>query len=886
MLEESLPQSFGSYDLVERLAQGGMAVIYRARTRGPHGFAKEVVIKKILPSLSGHDEFVTQFLDEARIAGSMTHPNIVQIYDVGQVDSDYYIAMEYVRGKHLGQVIRQVAKNEQSFPPSVALRILSDVASGLAFAHSAIDPSGHPLNIIHRDISPQNILIGFNGAVKLTDFGIAKAANKLFRTSAGVLKGKFAYMAPEQILGAEANKRTDLFSLGIVLWETLSGRRLFYAESDAETLRRVRKCEVPPLSVFVPDIDEELERTVGQLLESNPDNRYRDAPALIDDISRYLASGRISTEFSQVVRFMAGLFPDEAPRHAWLPIPADGETEAPGPGGAPEASRVPPEVADDSQKGPSTRDLTKPKAASPGPPGDVRAPVASLNPDKTAGQVHVVDGPEGPVPNPVAPSPAAMEQIEEYLGRADTLAITDLSLPAILHEGRSDDIMETVREPEHLSEGETERRMDGSIPPPQGSPRSLRESAAPGDMPWSFEPAGETRRDPAGYRDTSRDLRGAPDPDQPTATRREYRDPADTSRDMSGPPDTRRDMPGPPETRRDLPGVPSSPGSGSEGGAGISGYESPPPGSPREGGGVLSGPLAGDDLDDTGTNIPLGRKATQPMVGAVGEDESPTAAGNGRDGASVLGGSVESAEPQDRTIRSSSMEPIPMGPPDTHRMDGLAMEEEFDEPATIIDGSSSGGLGPQYGWGAPPGSPPPGGPSELPPPDEQPPPGPEPGPGQAWPSPQAEDQQDHPVVGEAPDDTTPIPPRSKLPIVLLVLVLLGVIGGGGWWLYLRYFTAPMTLVSPVSMKRGSLVVFATPGTASVIVNGVGLDPGSPAKIGGLVPGLVYKVVVKAKGWTTALRDVKLKPGETRTLEVTLVRTLEKKADGDGDGDDS
>ncbi len=307
-MNHKFPLQFGPYTLLEKIGQGGMAEIFRAHTSGPNNFTKEVAIKRILSHLSSNEDFVTQFLDEARIAGSLNHPNIVQIYDVAQVGNDYYIAMEFVDGKHLGQVIRRVAEKNSFFPIPAAVCIINDVAKALALAHSARDSMGQPLQIIHRDVSPQNILISYHGAVKLTDFGIAKAANKLYQTTAGVIKGKFSYLAPEQLTGAPASPSSDIFALGITLWEMLCNRRLFQGKTDIETIQLVQGCVVPPLSQYRTDADPAIEEILQRMVHRDPNVRYNHTHHVVHDLSHYLASRSVSEDMTVVGNFMAVLY--------------------------------------------------------------------------------------------------------------------------------------------------------------------------------------------------------------------------------------------------------------------------------------------------------------------------------------------------------------------------------------------------------------------------------------------------------------------------------------------------------------------------------------------------------------------------------------------------
>ncbi|HEY6065072.1 MAG TPA: protein kinase, partial [Thermoanaerobaculia bacterium] len=247
------PDRFGQYELLERIASGGMAELFRARRSGVEGFQKIVAIKKILPHIADNDEFITMFADEAKVAAQLNHPNIVHIYDLGKIESGgYFIAMEYVEGTDLRTILRSGRELELPLPTSLAVYIASKVASALDYAHRRRDARGEELRIVHRDVSPQNILISYEGEIKLCDFGIAKADRKVSRTESGSLKGKLQYMSPEQAWGKPIDHRSDLFSLGAVLHEMLTGERLFRGDSDMTVLELVRKADVPPPSRINP----------------------------------------------------------------------------------------------------------------------------------------------------------------------------------------------------------------------------------------------------------------------------------------------------------------------------------------------------------------------------------------------------------------------------------------------------------------------------------------------------------------------------------------------------------------------------------------------------------------------------------------------------------
>ncbi len=270
--------AFGRYQLLKKLASGGMGQIFLARAAGERGFEKLLVIKRILPHLAEDEEFITMFFDEARIAARLNHPNIVQIFDLGEVDGSYYLAMEYVAGEDLRRLSRHARSEGQPLPLGALCRIVADAAAGLDYAHKAKDAHG-PLNLVHRDVSPQNVLVGFDGAVKLIDFGVAKAAGRAQHTATGILKGKYAYMSPEQAEGEEIDHRSDVFALGIVFWEVLTGKRLFKGDTDVMTMRLVKDCAVPPPSRVEPSLPKAVDALVLKALAKHRDHRYPDAKA-------------------------------------------------------------------------------------------------------------------------------------------------------------------------------------------------------------------------------------------------------------------------------------------------------------------------------------------------------------------------------------------------------------------------------------------------------------------------------------------------------------------------------------------------------------------------------------------------------------------------------
>ncbi|MDX2021292.1 MAG: protein kinase [Deltaproteobacteria bacterium] len=284
------PIPFGKYYLLERINVGGMAEVFKAKAFGVEGFERLIAVKRILPNIAEDEEFITMFIDEAKIAGQLQHANVAQIFDLGKVDDSYFIAMEYVHGKDLRAIFDHLRKLDMTMPIPHLCYTLMQVCEGLDFAHNKKDVSGRALNLVHRDVSPQNILIGYEGEVKLVDFGIAKAAGKASKTQAGILKGKFGYMSPEQVRGLPVDRRSDIFSAGICLYEMLTGERLFIGESDFSTLEKVRNVEITPPTRFNKKIPAELERIVLKALAKEPEDRYQNAIDLHDDLQAFLYS--------------------------------------------------------------------------------------------------------------------------------------------------------------------------------------------------------------------------------------------------------------------------------------------------------------------------------------------------------------------------------------------------------------------------------------------------------------------------------------------------------------------------------------------------------------------------------------------------------------------
>jgi len=284
-------EPYGFYYLTKKIATGGMAELFRARRKvGLEGFEKILAIKRILPHLSNNRDFVAMFADEAKIAAQLTHQNIVQIFDFGRLNETYFIAMEFVLGSNLRRIMEKTAQLDTRLSVNDCIFIITKAAIGLDYAHRKRDLQNRPLNIIHRDISPQNILVSHEGEVKLTDFGIAKAALTTSITKTGVLKGKVSYMSPEQARGEGIDRRSDIFSLGAVFYELLTYRKLFEGNSELQILERLKNPHIEPPSRLNPDIPMELDRIVLKALATRAQDRYQSAEEMFTQCEAFLAS--------------------------------------------------------------------------------------------------------------------------------------------------------------------------------------------------------------------------------------------------------------------------------------------------------------------------------------------------------------------------------------------------------------------------------------------------------------------------------------------------------------------------------------------------------------------------------------------------------------------
>src|SRR5262245_1159136 len=265
-----------------------MAEVFKAKATGVEGFERLVAVKRILPSIAEDEEFITMFVDEAKIAVQLTHANIAQIFDLGRVEGSFFIALEYVHGKDLRAIFNRTRQRGEQLPIPMACYAIMKLCEGLDYAHNKRDAGGQFLNLVHRDVSPQNILVSYEGEVKIIDFGIAKAAGKAGRTQAGILKGKFGYMSPEQVQGFEIDRRSDVFGVGICLYELLTGERLFVGESDFATLEKVRNVDIMPPSTYNRRVPEELEQIVLKALARDRNARHQTAMQLHDELQGFM----------------------------------------------------------------------------------------------------------------------------------------------------------------------------------------------------------------------------------------------------------------------------------------------------------------------------------------------------------------------------------------------------------------------------------------------------------------------------------------------------------------------------------------------------------------------------------------------------------------------
>ncbi|MFL5347524.1 MAG: serine/threonine protein kinase [Hyalangium sp.] len=314
-------QQLGKYQLIRQLATGGMAEVFLAKAAGPMGFEKHLVLKRVLPHLALDPSFVQMFLGEAKLAAQLNHPNIVQIFDFGESAGAYYLAMEFIDGPSLRKLLDDSLKLGGPLPPAIAARLISAACEGLAFAHDFKDPAtGRPLDIVHRDISPDNILVSRQGAVKVVDFGIAKAADQQHRTQTGIIKGKLAYMPPEQIRNDQMDRQADVYALGVVFYELLTGQRPFNADTDVSLMHTILFDPPKPAARLRPELPEPVLHILERATAKDRHQRYPDCLAFQAALEEYLLSTGKSVTTGHLAQFIAQVSPpaQDAP---FLPLP-------------------------------------------------------------------------------------------------------------------------------------------------------------------------------------------------------------------------------------------------------------------------------------------------------------------------------------------------------------------------------------------------------------------------------------------------------------------------------------------------------------------------------------------------------------------------------------
>lgn len=307
-------QHLGKFTLVRHIATGGMAEIWLAEQVGPGGFAKELVIKRILPHLARDQQFTTMFLDEARLVAQLAHPKIAQIYELGEIDGHYFIAMEYVSGFDVASLIELSRTTNKPIPIGIAVKLMVDTLEALDYAHDFTSRDGQPYHLVHRDVTPHNVLVSHDGIVKLVDFGVARAKQNQSKTQTGAVKGKFAYMAPEQIQNRELDRRVDIFATGVMLFEMLTLQKPF--GEDLVAVSNILSTNPPPIRTLRPDVPPAVEAVILKALAKNPDERYADAHLMMIDLQNYLRSSGEFVGDREVASFLRELRGLPTVRHA------------------------------------------------------------------------------------------------------------------------------------------------------------------------------------------------------------------------------------------------------------------------------------------------------------------------------------------------------------------------------------------------------------------------------------------------------------------------------------------------------------------------------------------------------------------------------------------
>lgn len=311
-MQDSYPKQFGNYLLTRRIAVGGMAEVFKAKLQGAMGFQKTLALKRILPEYSQDEEFVQMFVDEARISSNLHHKNIVQIFDFGEVDHQYYLAMEFIDGCNLKNLFFRLLKQNRHLPREMIYYIILKTASALDYAHKVkMEGQIQSLQLVHRDVSPQNILISKQGDVKITDFGIAKATIKLSQTQPGKIQGKYSYMSPEQALGKSINYQSDIFSLGIVFYELLTAKKVYGSSETIKRYTEATKANIPQIGTILPDLPAQVEALITRMVSRNAEDRPKDCTEIIDTLTEFLTSTSDEVLSSQLGELVIEMFPED-----------------------------------------------------------------------------------------------------------------------------------------------------------------------------------------------------------------------------------------------------------------------------------------------------------------------------------------------------------------------------------------------------------------------------------------------------------------------------------------------------------------------------------------------------------------------------------------------
>ena len=370
------PIRVGRYEVISHLATGGMAQIYLARQTGLGAFERHVVLKTILRERASDQRFVTMFLDEAKLAATLNHQNIAQVYEVDQADGAYFMAMEYVHGENARAILETTLRRGWTIPLELAVMIVSGAAAGLHHAHERKGKQGQPLNIVHRDVSPANIMVGYDGSVKVLDFGIAKAEERATKTVGGTIKGKYGYMSPEQCKGKPIDRRSDIFALGICLYELTTLRRAFKGNDDFETMKRIVAGDVILPSVAVPGYPRELEAIILTAMANDPNARFQSGQEMIEALDAFAVRAKLTGSNTAMGRFMTQLFGQK--KEPWVESSSNNaeRTQI-----TSETDQPQDEEIDNDEKTHVVDDRDRPRAQSPNP----SAPVARI-PNPSAGR--------------------------------------------------------------------------------------------------------------------------------------------------------------------------------------------------------------------------------------------------------------------------------------------------------------------------------------------------------------------------------------------------------------------------------------------------------------------------------------------------------------------